>query len=73
MSVDLRGLSSSGVRSAEVLTLPEGGDRNSANVLDAQDTVGLKTLQEVGIEDGVLYVKLPALSWSVLELDVERA
>lgn len=73
VSVDLRGLSSSGVRSAEVLTIPEGGDRNSANVLDAQDTVGLKTLQEVGIEDGVLYVKLPALSWSVLELDVERA
>ena len=73
VSVDLRGLNASGVRSAEVLTVPEGGDRNSANVVDAQDTVGLKTLQEVGIEDGVLHLKLPALSWAVVELDVERA
>ena len=39
VDLDLRGLSATAVRSAEVLTVPDGGDRHSANTLDAQSAV----------------------------------
>jgi alpha-N-arabinofuranosidase len=73
VTLELRGLGVTGVRDAEVLTLPEGGDRHTANTQDAPDAVGLVPLRGVGLEDGVLRATLPPLSWSVVQLDVARA
>ncbi|AQP48340.1 alpha-L-arabinofuranosidase [Tessaracoccus aquimaris] len=72
VTVDLRGLSASAIRSAEVLAIPEGGDRLTANTEVAQDAVGMRKLESVGIEDGVLRVTLPPISWAAIELDVAR-
>lgn len=71
LAVELRGLGVTGVRSAEVLTVPEGGDRLTANLQDSPDQVGLRPLDGVGVQDGVLRASLPALSWAVIVLDVE--
>lgn len=71
VTVDLRGLGVTGVRSAEVLTIPEGGDRHTSNVESAPDAVGLVPLRDVGVEDGAVRLSLPPLSWAVLELEVE--
>jgi len=65
----LRGLGASGVRRAEVLDVPEGGDRFTTNTQESQP-VGLRQLDGVGIDEGVLKLTLPALSWAVVELDV---
>ena len=73
VDLDLRGLSATAVRSAEVLTVPDGGDRHSANTLDAQSAVGLRPLEGVALDDGVVRLTLPALSWSAVELEVGRA
>jgi alpha-N-arabinofuranosidase len=72
LTVDLRGLSARGVRSAEVLTIPDGGDRHSANVEGDQDRVGLQPLRTVTLDEGVCRVTLPPLSWAAIELDVAR-
>ncbi|HLS91877.1 MAG TPA: alpha-N-arabinofuranosidase [Microbacterium sp.] len=73
VSLDLRGLSASRVRSAEVLTIPDDGDRFSANVEDDQDRVTLRPLDDAALVDGRLRLNLPALSWSVVELEVATA
>jgi alpha-N-arabinofuranosidase len=73
LAVELRGLGATGVRSAEVLTVPEGADRHTANLQDSPDAVGLSPLAGVGLDDGVLRATLPPLSWVVIELDVARA
>jgi alpha-N-arabinofuranosidase len=73
VTVDLRGLSAGQLRSAEVLTVPEGGDRHAKNTETEQDNVGLVPLREVGVEDGALRATLPPRSWAVVELDVARA
>lgn len=73
LSVDLRGLQATSLRSAELLTVPGSGDRHSANAEEAQGAVGLIELKEVQIEEEALYIKLPALSWAAVELEVERA
>jgi len=73
VTVDLRGLSAGQLRSAEVLTVPEGGDRHAKNTETEQDNVGLVPLREVGVEDGALRATLPPLSWAVVEFDVARA
>jgi alpha-N-arabinofuranosidase len=70
--VDVRGLRVSGVRSAEVLSVPDGGDRRTANTQDDPDRVGLRPLDTVTVDDGVCRVELPALSWAAVVLDVER-
>ncbi|TFV84992.1 alpha-N-arabinofuranosidase [Microbacterium sp. dk485] len=72
VTLEVRGLGVTGVRDAEVLTLPEGGDRHAANTQDAPDTVGLVPLRSVGLEDGTLRATLPPLSWAVVQLDVAR-
>jgi alpha-N-arabinofuranosidase len=72
VTLDLHGFAPSAVRSAEVLTVPDGGNRFSANVASAQDTVGLRPLEGAKLESGALHLTLPALSWSVVELDVQR-
>lgn len=73
VSLDLRGLSASRIRSAEVLTIPDDGDRFSANVEDDQDRVTLRPLDDAALVDGRLRLNLPALSWSVVELEVATA
>ncbi|MFC4137717.1 MULTISPECIES: alpha-N-arabinofuranosidase [unclassified Microbacterium] len=72
VDLDLHGLRATGVRSAEVLTIPDGGDRHTANTLDAQDAVGLRKLDGVALDDGAVRLTLPALSWSAIEFDVAR-
>lgn len=70
VTVDLRGLGVARVASAEVLTIPEGGDRHASNVESAPDRVGLVPLRDVGVQDGAVRLNLPPLSWSVVELEV---
>ncbi|WP_406024035.1 alpha-N-arabinofuranosidase [Nocardioides sp. NBC_00850] len=70
VTVDLRGLGVERVASAEILTIPEGGDRYASNVEAAPDRVGLVPLRDVGVEDGSVRLSLPPLSWAVVELEV---
>jgi alpha-N-arabinofuranosidase len=56
-----------------VLTVPDGGDRFSANTQDDQGRVGLRVLDEAALVDGALRLTLPALAWSVVELEVAKA
>ncbi|MDN3310092.1 alpha-N-arabinofuranosidase [Microbacterium oryzae] len=72
VTVDLRGLSATAIRSAEVLTTPEGGDRGTANVEGDQDRVGLVPLREVGFDEGTLRATLPPLSWAVVVVDAAK-
>ncbi|GAA4157450.1 alpha-L-arabinofuranosidase C-terminal domain-containing protein [Gryllotalpicola daejeonensis] len=74
VTVTLRGLAAGEVTRAEALTVPEGGDRFTANTEQAQDAVGLTRLDGVGVDEhGDLKVTLPALSWAVVELAVTKA
>ncbi|OZB82611.1 MAG: hypothetical protein B7X41_15985 [Microbacterium sp. 14-71-5] len=72
VDLDLHGLRATALRSAEVLTVPEDGDRLTANLLDAPDAVGLRPLDGVALDDGAVRLTLPALSWSAVELEVAR-
>lgn len=72
VSVKLGGFTASGISRAEVLTVPEGGDRFSSNTQNAQP-VGLTPLEGVTAEGSALRLSLPALSWAVVEVDVTRA
>ncbi|KQS98899.1 arabinosylfuranosidase ArfA [Cellulomonas sp. Leaf395] len=73
VTVDLRGWTAGQVRRAEVLTVPEGGDRHTTNSQDAQDRVGLRPVDGVRAQDGVVSLRLPPLSWAVVELEVTPA
>lgn len=73
VDLNLNGLQATAISSAEVLAVPEGGDRLTANLVDSQDAVGLKPLTDVGLQDGRLHMTLPAMSWGVVELDVAAA
>jgi alpha-N-arabinofuranosidase len=73
LTVDLHGLGAASVRSAEVLTVPDGSDRKAANVVDDQDRVGLVPLRDVDIVEGAVRATLPPLSWAVVVLEVARA
>ncbi|RCK70639.1 alpha-L-arabinofuranosidase [Desertihabitans brevis] len=55
-----------------VLTVPEDGDRFTANTEDAQDRVGLSDLP-VDVQDGSVRVSLPPLSWACVEVPVTTA
>ncbi|PZE24779.1 MULTISPECIES: alpha-N-arabinofuranosidase [unclassified Curtobacterium] len=72
VTVALRGFTAGQVTRAEVLTIPEGGDRFTANTEAAQDAVGLTPLQ-ASVQDGALRTTLPPLSWAVLEVEVTQA
>lgn len=72
VTVDLHGLAATAIRSAEVLTVPEGGDRFTANLAHAQDAVGLVALDAAALVDGSLRATLPPISWAVVVLDVAR-
>ncbi|EXF24877.1 alpha-L-arabinofuranosidase [Nesterenkonia sp. AN1] len=79
VSLDLRGFTASEVLRAEVLTIPEGGDRHTANDLESQEAVGLVPLQGVRLSEsgqgesgqsGAVTMSLPALSWAVVQVKV---
>ncbi|WP_207453884.1 arabinosylfuranosidase ArfA [Herbiconiux sp. SYSU D00978] len=72
VTIELRGFGATGIGRAEVLTVPEGGDRFAANTEQDQDRVGLRPL-DAAIDEGVVRVTLPALSWAVVPLEVSRA
>jgi alpha-N-arabinofuranosidase len=69
----LRGFADGRVTRAEVLAVPEGGDRFTANTEQAQDAVGLVPLDGVTVDGGSVRLTLPALSWAVVELEVAKA
>jgi alpha-N-arabinofuranosidase len=73
VTMTLRGFQAGRVTRAEVLTVPEGGDRFTANTEDAQDAVGLSKLEDATVEDGQLRVSLPPLSWAVVEIEATEA
>jgi alpha-N-arabinofuranosidase len=73
VTMTLRGFQAGRVTRAEVLTVPEGGDRFTANTEDAQDAVGLSKLEDATVEDGQLRVSLPPLSWAVVEIEAKEA
>jgi alpha-N-arabinofuranosidase len=72
VEIALNGFALDAIRRAEVLAIPEGGTRHSTNAL-GNESVNLRPLREVGAQDGVLRATLPALSWSVIELEVSSA
>jgi alpha-N-arabinofuranosidase len=67
LTVDLRGFGDVRVVNAETLTIPEGGDRHTANLEASPDTVHMVPLT-AEVADGAVRASLPALSWSVIEL-----
>lgn len=73
VTMTLRGFQAGRLTRAEVLTVPEGGDRFTANTEDAQDAVGLSKLEDATVEDGQLRVSLPPLSWAVVEIEATEA
>jgi alpha-N-arabinofuranosidase len=73
VSVALRGFTGKRVLRAEVLAVPEGGSRLTANTLEAQDSVGLVPLQGVSVDGSTASLSLPALSWAVVEIEVASA
>ncbi|SEB44061.1 alpha-N-arabinofuranosidase [Paramicrobacterium humi] len=72
VSVKLGGFAASAITRAEVLTVPEGGDRFSSNTQDAE-RVGLTPLEGVSVEGSAVTLRLPALSWAVVEVAVTTA
>lgn len=72
VAVSLRGWNAGAVTRAEVLDIPDGGDRLTANTEQAQP-VGLRPLDGVGVQDGELRLTLPALSWAVVQLEASAA
>ena len=73
VEVSLLGFTGGRVTRAEVLEVPEGGNRFSANTEKDQHTVGLHTLEGVAVDGGRMTLTLPALSWAVVELEVTTA
>ncbi|GAB3391069.1 alpha-L-arabinofuranosidase C-terminal domain-containing protein [Humibacter soli] len=73
VDVSLRGFDGARITRAEVLEVPEGGDRFTTNNEQNQARVGLTSLEGAVVDGGSLRLSLPALSWSVVELDVTKA
>ncbi|WP_165064902.1 arabinosylfuranosidase ArfA [Marisediminicola senii] len=73
VEVLLHGFTGGRVTRAEVLQVPEGGDRFSSNVEQHQDLVGLVPLDGVAVDGSRATLTLPALSWAVVELEVTPA
>ncbi|WP_407359150.1 alpha-N-arabinofuranosidase [Microbacterium sp. LTA6] len=73
LTIDLRGMGGLRVVGAETLTIPEGGDRLTANLETTPDAVHMVPLAAAEIVDGAVRATLPALSWSVIELEATRA
>jgi alpha-N-arabinofuranosidase len=70
VEVALRGWTTGRVVRAEVLT---DGDRHASNTVDQPDRVGLVPLDGVHADAGTVTLRLPPLSWAVVEVEVTRA
>ncbi|NUP74913.1 MAG: alpha-N-arabinofuranosidase [Sinomonas sp.] len=73
VEVSLHGFDARRVVRAEVLQVPEGADRFAANSESSQSAVGLQQLHTVKASGGELRATLPALSWTVVELEVANS
>ncbi|WP_104110919.1 alpha-N-arabinofuranosidase [Arthrobacter sp. N199823] len=73
VEVRLRGFDAGSVIRAEVLDVPMGLDRFAKNTLTLPNQVGLRALDGVAAAGNKLTLTLPALSWAVVELNVEKA
>jgi alpha-N-arabinofuranosidase len=73
VAVTLNGFHAGRVTRSEVLRIPEGGDRFTANDEVSQDRVALTTLGGVTADADTLRLTLPALSWAVVEVEAEKA
>jgi alpha-L-arabinofuranosidase len=69
VEVTLRGLTASRILQAEVLDIPEGRDRFTANTEEEQP-VGLRPLDGVTADGGTVRLTLPPLSWAVVLVEV---
>ncbi|MFC8192642.1 alpha-N-arabinofuranosidase [Cellulomonas sp. NPDC057328] len=73
VALTLRGWSLGRVVRAEVLDVPEGGDRWTANTQDRPDAVGLRGLDDVTVDGDGVALRLPPLSWAVVQLEATPA
>jgi alpha-N-arabinofuranosidase len=69
VEVLLRGLTASRILEAEVLDVPEGGDRFTANT-EQEQPVGLRPLPGVTADGGTVRLTMPPLSWASLQVEV---
>lgn len=69
----LHGFAPGRVTRAEVLDVPDDGDRFTANTRERPDWVRLRPLGGVAVDGGRMTLTLPALSWAVIEVEVARA
>lgn len=73
VTIVLNGFTPTSITRAEVLTIPDGGNRFSVNTEQDQNAVTLTKLEQVGVQDGSVKVTLPALSWAAIEVEVNEA
>lgn len=71
LEVDLRGVGGTAVRSATTLHARDGQDRHTSNVVEHDAVVPLP-FDDHTVADGRLTATLPALSWTVFEIDALR-
>ena len=71
LEVDLRGIGGSAVRGATTLHVRDGQDRHASNTT-VHDAVVPTRFDDHAVRDGRLTATLPALSWTVFELDARR-
>jgi alpha-N-arabinofuranosidase len=71
LEVDLRGIGGSAVRAATTLHAGDGQDRHATNTTE-HDAVVPTRFDDHAVRDGQLTATLPALSWTVFELDARR-
>ena len=71
LEVDLRGIGGSAVRGATTLHARDGQDRHASNTTE-HDAVVPTRFDDHAVRDGRLTATLPALSWTVFELDARR-
>ncbi len=71
LEVDLRGIGGTAVRAASTLHAHEGQERHATN-LERHDAVTPVRFDDHAVRDGQLTATLPALSWTVFELDARR-
>ncbi|MBG6239244.1 alpha-N-arabinofuranosidase [Mycetocola sp. CAN_C7] len=69
VEIALHGFTPEHIVRAEVLEAPDDADRNVSNTKDAE-RVRLQPLRGVTVSDGGVALRLPALSWAVIEVDV---
>jgi alpha-N-arabinofuranosidase len=69
----LHGFRVARVNRAEVLDIPDGGDRFSANTEHDQERIALRPLEGITVDGASVALSLPALSWSIVVLEVATA